>query len=565
MNLHKKVLSIIALTFLLLIFILAGMFKKTLLQNFITLEEQLTRQNTERVVNTLQSEIDTLSSFAMDWARWDDTYNFMKRPDEAFINSNMVDETFIDQRLNYIALVNTAGEIVYSKMFDLETEEEQPFLKSLLGHLTADSLLLHHPSFHGTSGLLQLPEGLMLITSHAVLTSENKGPGMGSFVLGRFLRENEIRRISKITRLNITAYKHSTASLLPELVPARDVLDGKNRYMVRALDENRIAGYALLDDVFKMPALIIKVETPRTIYLEGRTAVKYNLLSILLAVALFTFIIILVLDRLVLAPLSRMDSRVHMIGSTGDISVRVHLPGSDELARLGQTINATLDRLQQAQEQVEHSRQQYRAIVEDQTELICRFDARGTLSFANEAFGRFFDTSAENAIGKNFFDFMPAEDREAVKADIAVLSQRQSNSTFETQSTQDDGRIRWLSWTGRALFSDQGVFKEIQAVGQEITGRKQAEQEREQVINELTQALAEIKQLSGLLPICSHCKKIRDDRGYWHQVESYIEKSSEAFFSHSICPDCARENYPDLYKKETTDSGKQDRYVSEKG
>jgi CHASE3 domain sensor protein len=72
----------------------------------------------------------------------------------------------------------------------------------------------------------------------------------------------------------------------------------------------------------------------------------------------------------------------------------------------------------------------------------------------------------------------------------------------------------------------------------------------EQTNRELSAALLSVKTLSGLLPICSHCKKIRDDRGYWNQIETYISDHSEAGFTHSICPECARTLYPDLYKKE---------------
>jgi hypothetical protein len=63
----------------------------------------------------------------------------------------------------------------------------------------------------------------------------------------------------------------------------------------------------------------------------------------------------------------------------------------------------------------------------------------------------------------------------------------------------------------------------------------------------------EIKQLRGILPICAHCKKIRDDNGYWNQVESYIQRHSEAEFSHSICPECAKKYYPEytVYKSDS--------------
>lgn len=76
---------------------------------------------------------------------------------------------------------------------------------------------------------------------------------------------------------------------------------------------------------------------------------------------------------------------------------------------------------------------------------------------------------------------------------------------------------------------------------------KRAETVRERLIEELQEALARVKTLSGLLPICASCKKIRDDKGYWNQIETYIEAHSEADFSHSICPECARKLYPELY------------------
>ncbi len=81
----------------------------------------------------------------------------------------------------------------------------------------------------------------------------------------------------------------------------------------------------------------------------------------------------------------------------------------------------------------------------------------------------------------------------------------------------------------------------------EVVEREKAEHEREKVIVELRQALAQVKRLSGFLPICASCKKIRDDKGYWQQVEAYIRDHSEAQFSHGLCPECAKKLYPELF------------------
>ena len=91
--------------------------------------------------------------------------------------------------------------------------------------------------------------------------------------------------------------------------------------------------------------------------------------------------------------------------------------------------------------------------------------------------------------------------------------------------------------------------KVIQCNIRDITERKKLEIERELLIKNLTDAMASIKQLKGLLPICMFCKKIRNDKGYWEQVESYISDHTEAEFSHGLCDDCYKKHYPDLYEK----------------
>ena len=119
----------------------------------------------------------------------------------------------------------------------------------------------------------------------------------------------------------------------------------------------------------------------------------------------------------------------------------------------------------------------------------------------------------------------------------------QHNKAEATLSFIGDERERFLLVTTRLIKTSE---KKAVIFVEDITDRKQKELEREKLINELEKALSEVKKLSGLLPICSHCKKIRDDKGYWNQIESYIHDHSEAEFSHSICQECAKEHYPDM-------------------
>ena len=99
------------------------------------------------------------------------------------------------------------------------------------------------------------------------------------------------------------------------------------------------------------------------------------------------------------------------------------------------------------------------------------------------------------------------------------------------------------------------VRRRLVVRNQQLAAALQAKQivevENARAIVELRQALADVKQLRGLLPICAHCKKIRNDSGYWSTVETYISAHSEAEFTHSICPDCLEKYYPDYVEAET--------------
>lgn len=98
----------------------------------------------------------------------------------------------------------------------------------------------------------------------------------------------------------------------------------------------------------------------------------------------------------------------------------------------------------------------------------------------------------------------------------------------------------------------------------EIAIRKETEKKKEGLILRLTQALDQIKTLEGIIPICMHCKQIRDDKGYWNRIEKYIQDHSDAEFSHSICPDCMQKYYPELAEKLSTPNEGKKRWIKRK-
>lgn len=151
-----------------------------------------------------------------------------------------------------------------------------------------------------------------------------------------------------------------------------------------------------------------------------------------------------------------------------------------------------------------------------------------------------------------WYSMIHPEDRGMVEQAVSGLLSGRPAHPLEHRIIRRDGTEAWVRDTMVSHKDAGGRLMRYDGLVENITERKRAEEEKARVIAELKKALAKVKMLAGLLPICASCKKVRDDKGYWQQIELYIRDHSEAEFSHGLCPDCIKKLYPDLYnnKKE---------------
>jgi len=195
------------------------------------------------------------------------------------------------------------------------------------------------------------------------------------------------------------------------------------------------------------------------------------------------------------------------------------------------------------------------SIVKTVPDIVYRLDSNGRLTFVNDSIKRY-GYLPEELIGTKVMKLVYPEDRE--KAIHKIEERRtgdRSTKSFETRLiTKNQTPISFEVFliSAEGLYSPAkfgtGNFLGTQGIARDITARKQAEEEREELISKLQEALENIKTLKGLLPICANCKNIRDDKGYWNQIEAYLRDHSDATFSHSICPPCAEKLYGYLEK-----------------
>lgn len=363
MKLRNKVLLIFSLGLIGLSVSFYAVSRILLLRSYATLEEDQTKRDVRRALDFLDNELDTLNTQARDYAQWDDTYEFAANRNEDYIESNFPEDgsTPLYLKLNLLAIVNSANQLVFTQGVDLNTETAVPLSQDFLTQFSAYIPLLNQKELNGSSqGIVTLSEGPMLVASRPIVTSDAKGPVRGVVVMGRYLNEEEIQRWQELTGSSNLAIEQFNAQQLPaDFEVARQALTEEEiPIFVRPLSGDKIAGYAIVKDISGKPTLLLRVSEPRAIFAQGQTSLDYLVLAILVTGGVFGAIALLLLEKSILSRLGYLDRSVRKIGTSGILSERISLPGKDELSNLANTLNATWEQLERSQQALNENAEQ---------------------------------------------------------------------------------------------------------------------------------------------------------------------------------------------------------------
>jgi PAS domain S-box-containing protein len=241
-----------------------------------------------------------------------------------------------------------------------------------------------------------------------------------------------------------------------------------------------------------------------------------------------------------------------MDGARGFIESSVYLMRNAQGEPIGfRGILRDITERKHIEEILQEREERFRQVAENAGEWIWEINPEGLYTYASPIVEKILGYKPEELVGKkHFYDFFdPEAKEEGKKVAFASIQKRESFRNFLNLNLHKDGHVVYLETTAAPIIDKKGTLLGYRGVDTDVTERKRAEEEREKMILDLQDALANIKTLRGMLPICASCKKIRDDKGYWSQIELYIRNHSEVEFSHGICPECQKKLYPDLYSE----------------
>jgi PAS domain S-box-containing protein len=198
-----------------------------------------------------------------------------------------------------------------------------------------------------------------------------------------------------------------------------------------------------------------------------------------------------------------------------------------------------------SEEALRRSRESFQQLFEEAPIGMAMIGADIQFGRVNRALCEIVGYTKEEMKGLHFDRFVHPDDLDDhIAAGQEFLENKRSSFKREARYLRKSGEVLWGSLTVERI-EDPSTGQMLFVLGmlEDITERRRSVEERERIIDELTEALAKVKTLRGLIPICASCKKIRDDKGYWSQVEVYVRDHSEAEFSHGICPECMKKLY----------------------
>lgn len=557
MEIRRQTLWIVGLTTAITTIALFIVLKSILDESFMDLESARAVSNMRRTLAAINHEARNLDATVNDWAAWDEAYEFIKSPNDEFIETNIIRSTFEALSINLIMLVDAELRVVAMAVYDLEKGRFIDLPHILKEHLERKSRLVFHRKVRSSiNGFVRVGDRAMLVASRPIVTGEHSGPIRGAMIMGRFLSDKGIKQLGARLGLNLEMKVIDPAEARRFM--ADSGYEDAQGLKIRVLQKtgNIISVFSTIKDIKGEDLILSRIDIPMTIMAKGRETLGYFTIALVSSAVLLLFVsstligrsekslinseqkyrnlvehspgIVALVDNGVVSYANKafsdllgydapselegvsffelatpefkkvMEFQFHLASEQKKVfpfsehrmrrkdGSMVHLEATVipvDLGRSGKGKSATqyvaidVTEKREAQVALMESERRYRSVVEDQTELICRYRPDGVLTFVNEAYCRYFNKSKSELLGAVFFDFIPEEDLKAVKKYLSSFRTDSSTASYAHRVVWPDGELRWQEWTDRARFDNHGNIVEFQAVGRDITHLRTAYQE----------------------------------------------------------------------------------------
>jgi two-component system NtrC family sensor kinase len=334
MNIRMKVVSLLALLFVILIAIEIAVQREVLMPSFADLERDDAKVSMRRIDYALDMALDGLELTAADWGNWQDVYRYVQAPNEAFVRTNITPTAMKQLHVNALAIADLEGNLVLASGQDLtgaSMDLDFTRQKALPADFTWRANLAGGKP---AKGLIQTDHGVMMLAAAPVLDGSGSGRALGLVFMGQLLTPHEVRELGARAQADLSLLQ---GGMTGERLTETDTVTQVDRSF---------------EDIHGRPVMTLRVEVPRRITARGHIAVTYASVYLIGAAIAVLVSLLIVLNRVVLEPLARVTRHAVAIGRGNDLTVRLNLNSQDEVGRLAREFDRMV-------ECVEHTRREF--------------------------------------------------------------------------------------------------------------------------------------------------------------------------------------------------------------
>jgi PAS domain S-box-containing protein len=467
-SLRGKTLLIILAAMLGLVGGLYTLSRVVLMRGFDHLEEEFARQNLERASSAISNELDTLDRTTSEYASWDQTIAYIHGKNPGYIKSEFPIPTFQQLKVNFVVILDNSGHKLFSKGFSQGTLDETPVPPDLDQHLGLGSLLLTHPNLQSkVAGILILACGPVFIDSRPVLTSDSQGPVAGTLLMGRSLDAAEVVRLAAMTHMQLELQRLDQSMLPADFRSPASFLSKEHPTMTHPFDQESVAAYGELTDIYGQPVLLVRILLPRSIYRQGQTSLLQFLLLLLAAGLVFGAVTLYLLERTVLSRIANLTENITEIGTSGNLSARLTGSGRDEISYLGESINGMLEDLERTQNDRQAGEARLGVMIENMPAVLWTTDKDLRFTSSVGAGLKAIGLRTNQAVGKSLLEYFRTED-----PDFAPIAAHRQALAGESITYEMEWEKRIFESHVQPLRSNEGEIVGVVGVALDITDRQ---------------------------------------------------------------------------------------------
>lgn len=320
------------------------MSKAIISKQFKEIEDNKIHEHISRAVDTFLFDLENINTKLVDWATWDDTYQFITDKNKAYIESNLNPVTVQNLKLNHMLFLNNNNELVYSSGEEVSDELLELVSKS-------NVINTHQTAENSKIGILNIKKGLLMFASRPIVNSLQDKPLKGTLIFTRYLNESKVKELSDVVHLPISIIRIDRFMSEEHISQLERLLtENKNVLYSHGDNKTKVDGLSLINDVFGKPAFILEIEYSKDISSQGEKSINYFLTAFLFSGLILLIFLIILINRLLIKRIAKLSLETIEIGNENNSLEKISTDMSqDEISSLQLDINNMIGSLKKSQ------------------------------------------------------------------------------------------------------------------------------------------------------------------------------------------------------------------------